>query len=106
MTTKIYGTSDDLVKFEGDLFGEVGCYGTYDRYEGVLVILSDGTLLEVKYGKGGQGVWGITVFNQGTLFNNISFCNDEDADPYSDVVLLHDGIKWGYAAVSDWGLIK
>ena len=30
MAAKIYGTSDDLIEFEGDVDGEVGCYGTDD----------------------------------------------------------------------------
>ena len=48
MPTKCYGASDDLVEVEGDVNGEVGSYGTDDRDRGVLMIFSDGTLLEVK----------------------------------------------------------
>ena len=102
--TKVYGTSDDLIEFEGDLYGEVGCFGTDDREQGILVIFSDGTLIEVKYGKGGMAVWGITVINQGYLFDKIEFCSNPDADIYSDIVYLKEGIKWGYAA-SSWGKV-
>ena len=74
MSTKIYGASDDLVEFEGDVRGEVGCYGTDDRDKGVLVICSDSTLLEVKYGKDGAGVWGIRLIKTGSLFQKIDLC--------------------------------
>lgn len=102
MGTKVYGASDDLIEFEGEFSGEVGCYGTDDAEKGVLVIFSDGTVLEVKYGKNDEGIWGINVLKQGTLFNGIVLCTDADATPYSDVAHFNDGIKWGYAAVSDW----
>jgi hypothetical protein len=103
--TAIYGSSDDLVEFTNDLYGEVGCYGTDDDEHGVLVICNDGTLLEVKYGKADMGIWGITVINQGTLFDRIEFCNDDDADPYSDIVYFKPGMKWAYAA-TEWQKVK
>ena len=28
MSTRVYGASDDLIEFDGDLCGEVGCYGS------------------------------------------------------------------------------
>lgn len=54
--TSVYGAGDDLIEFDGEFTGEHGCYGTDDREQGVLVVVSDGTILEVKYGKGGEGV--------------------------------------------------
>jgi len=98
MSTKIYGESDDLIEFRGDVFGEVGCYGTDEKEHGVLIVCSDGTLLEVKYGKGGQAIWGVTPLAQGALFLNVEPCMDEDADPHSDVAAFSDGLKWAYAA--------
>jgi hypothetical protein len=98
MSTRIYGSSDDLIEFEGDVDGEVGCYGTDDAEQGVLVVCSDGTLLEVKYGKDGDAVWGIRVINRGDLFRRIEVCTDPEADPYSDQVIFFDGLKWAYAA--------
>lgn len=103
--TKIYGASDDLVEFEGDFSGEVGSYGTDDREKGVLVVVSDGTILEVKYCKNTPGVWGISVLNKGSLFDGIEVCTDSDADIYSDVVTLRDGVKWAYAA-TDWEVAR
>ena len=101
MATKVYGASDDLIEFDGDVSGEIGNYGTDDREHGELVILSDGTLLEVKYGKADMAIWGIIVINQGTLFDHLKACNDEDANPYSDIAYFKDGLKWAYGA-SDW----
>lgn len=105
MATKVYGASDDLVEFEGDFRGEVGCYGTNDRDKGTLVVMSDGTLLEVKYCKRTPGVWAIDVLKKGTLFEKLDVCTDEDADPYSDVAHFGDGIKWAYAATGDWEIV-
>lgn len=103
--TRIYGASDDLVEFEGAFRGEVGCFGTDDRERGVLVVTSDGTVLEVKYGKGGRGIWAVTLLHGGPLFDRIDPCTDEDADPYSDVAHFREGIKWAYAA-TEWEPVR
>jgi hypothetical protein len=99
MGTKVYGHSDDLIEFEGDLRGEVGCYGTDDDPDmGTLVAFSDGTVLSVKYGKNGMGIWAIFALRQGDLFDGIDPCTDEDADVYSDVARFRDGPLKAWAA--------
>ena len=98
MATRIYGASDDLIEFEGEFHGEVGCFGTDDSERGVLVIVNDGTLLEVKYGKNGDAIWEVRVLVKGTAFTSIVPCDDPDAKIYSDIVELGAGIKWAYAA--------
>lgn len=103
--TKVYGASDDLIEFDGEFSGEVNSFGTDDREQGVLVVMSDGTILEVKYGKNGEAIWGITLLKQGTLFERLEFCLNEDADPYSDVAHFKAGIKWAYAAKKSWELV-
>ena len=105
MATKVYGASDDLIEFEGDVGGEVGNYGTDEGEHGELIIFSDGTLLEAKYGKADMAVWGMTLINAGSLYKGIIPCSDEDADPHSDVVLFNDGLRWAYAA-SEWGKVR
>lgn len=105
METKIYGASDDLIEFDGEVSGEVGCYGTDNRENGVLVMCSDGTVLDVKYGKGGMGVWGILVIHRGPLFDHIDHCSNEDTSPHSDVVCMKQGLKWIYAA-TEWELVQ
>ena len=108
MSTKIYGASDDLVEFDGDVAGEVGCYGTDDREQGVLVVCSDGTLLEVKYGKGDAGIWGIDIIHVGVLFDRKEDCpiENENAKLASDVVHFKDGLSWAYAATGSWEKVQ
>jgi hypothetical protein len=105
MSTRVYGTSDDLVEVEGDVQGETICYGTDDNKLGVLLVFSDGTLLEVKYGKAGMAIWEVKLLSSGTLFERIDLCFNEDENPYSDVAHLRDGMKWGYVA-TEWGRVK
>ena len=96
MATNVYGSSDDLIKFTGDISGEINCCVT-EEYNPVGVIFSDGTLLKVWYGKEEHGgVWGIKVVQKGTLFDCLVICTDEDADPYSDVANFKPGLKWAY----------
>lgn len=102
MATKIYGTSDDLIEFEGDVYGETG---HYDDDKGALLMCSDGTVLEVKYGKADAGIWEIKLLAQGTLFDRIDLCTDEEADPYSDIAHFKDGLKWCYVA-KEWERVK
>lgn len=106
MTTRIYGCSDDLIEFDGDIHGEVGSYGTDDATEGALLMLSDATVLEVKYGKNEEAIWEVKLLKQGALFDRIDQCTDADADPYSDVAHFRAGLKWAYAAKGGWEKVK
>ena len=94
MATEIYGASDDLIEFEGDVRGEVGCYGTDMDDDKPHVICSDGTILRVYYGKDDKAIWAVELVERGSLFDRIDLCTDEDADPYSDVAHFRDGLKW------------
>jgi hypothetical protein len=105
MSTKIYGCSDDLIEFEGDVRGEVGSYGTDERERGVLLVCSDGTLLEVKYGKNDDAIWEIKLIHPGTLFDWMELCTDSNAKPYSDTANFQDGLEWVYAA-TEWEKVK
>lgn len=105
MTTRIYGTSDDLVEIDGDIRGEIDCFGTDDRNYGILLACSDGTILEVKYGKHGQGIWEIIAHTRGELLTNIQSCDNEDDEIYSDQAFFKDGLKWIYTA-TEWDKIK
>jgi hypothetical protein len=99
--TKVYGASDDLIEFDGGYSGEVGCFGTDDKDHGVLVVMSDGTMLDVQYGKNGEGIWGIKLVKTGSLFERIDQCDSDDSDPHSDVAHFKAGITWAYAA-TEW----
>lgn len=106
MATKIYGQSDDLIEVDGDVRGEVGCYGTDEnKHPGVLLTCSDGTVLAVKYGKASMAIWQIVVHRQGDLFDRIDACMDEDANPYSDVAHFKDGLKWVMASTA-WQRVR
>lgn len=106
MTTKIYGCSDDLIEVEGDVEGEVGCYGAQEGdADGVLLVCSDGTLLIVKYGENDMGTWRVTVYIKGCLLEGVEVCTDEDADPYSDVATFRDGLSWVIRAM-DWKRVR
>ena len=98
MGTKIYGSSDDLIEIEGDIDEEIGNYGTDDRETGNLLAFSDGTILDVKYGKPTGGIWAITLLRKGDLFDKIVVCEDEEAKPYSDIAYLKDGIHHVFSA--------
>jgi hypothetical protein len=105
MSTIVYGASDDLIEFEGDCNGEVGAYGTDDADQGVLLVFSDGTLIEAKYGKGGKGIWAMTLLQRGDLFQKIHQCADEDAETHSDVVHFSDGKLSAYSA-TEWESVR
>lgn len=106
MTTKVYGASDDLIEFEGDVSGESNYVGDDDADDGALVIFDDGTVLVVRYGKpGGLAVWSITPLAKGALFERIDVCDNEDAEVYSDVAHFKDGLKSAYVAKS-WERVK
>jgi len=104
MATKVYGASDDLIEIDGEVTGECN-YMTPDRDSGdegesrsCLVVLSDGTLLAVRYGKNDEGIWEVKLVKKGELFERIDQCDDPDAKVYSDVAHFRAGIKWAYAA--------
>lgn len=102
MPTRVYGCSDDLIEIEGDVTGEANYITPDDEDEeqGCLVIVSDGTMLDVRYGKNGEGIWEVRLVKRGELFQTIDQCDDPDAKPYSDVAHFLDGVKWAYAAKS------
>lgn len=104
-STRVYGCSDDLVEFDGGVHGEVSCYGTDDRDHGVLLVFSDGTILEAKYGKGQRAIWGIMLHKTGSLFDRVDACDDEDAKIHSDVAHFKPGLKWAYAA-KEWEVVR
>lgn len=98
MATKIYGSSDDLIEFEGDIYDEIGAYKAQDKG----ILLSDGTVLECSYPKTpGLGVWGFKLIRAGSLFDRIEECNDEDAEVYSDVVYFKDGLTDFWEIISE-----
>jgi hypothetical protein len=95
--TKVYGASDDLIEFEGDFRGEAA-HRSDDEDAGTLIVMSDGTIMEIKYGKGNEGIWALTLLRKGPLFDRIDPCVEETEAGYSDIAHFKDGIKWAYTA--------
>lgn len=100
VSTRIYGASDDLLEFEGEVEGEVGAYDV-ER----LIVCSDGSVLTAEYGKGPLGIWKLTVINRGSCFIGLKECLDEDADIDSDVAEFGSGLRWAIVA-SDWTRVE
>lgn len=93
----IYGSSDDLIEMEGDIYDEHGEYNA-----GVLKFsLSDGTTGTIEYGE--KGTWDIDIINAGKLYigrrinvgeNGTHQHPYEKITPYSDIAIFDPGITW------------
>lgn len=86
---KVYGASDDLIELEGDIEEEFNL--PYDENR-VFLVVSDGTILEVRYTT--EGLWKIDQFVAGRCkFEKEVIATDPDSRDYSDVVVLdRDGL--------------
>lgn len=100
--TKIYGVSDDLIEFEGDVDGEVGCFCPSDD-ESALIMCSDATVLQMTYGDG--GIWKLRVLHKGLLLEGVDVCEEENDDGHSDVATFAAGLKWAYVG-TQWAKAK
>lgn len=88
-TVTIHGQSDDLIEIEGDIEQEF--MSAYEDDE-ILLIFSDGTVLRVKYDKG--GVWRITKVVEGAATMTKVEAPEDDEDNYSDRVTLVGDLQW------------
>lgn len=79
---KVYGCSDDLIEIEGSSYkeDEIGCYN-----RDVRIWFEDGTVIRVGYSKKDLGVWWVEIEFAGYAEKKIQYCNDEEADIYSDI---------------------
>ena len=86
---KVLGRSDDLVEFYGDIGDfedEIGLY------EGILRIeFDDGTIADIQYGD--AGIWKIELLSAGNGVESFVECENEDADIYSDVLIMKNDVK-------------
>ncbi len=90
MATRVYGASDDLIEFEGDVNGEEGV--SFPKSTAV-VLFSDGTRLRVTYGD--KGLWKITALTVGDLFDRIDEVHEEtDEGGYSATAFFREGLTW------------
>lgn len=83
----IYGYSDDLVEIENSQYkeDEIDCYDKAIRFYFV-----DGTIISICYVKG--GVWKITHEAIGKAWYELTRCEDDDDDAYSDVFKIDSEI--------------
>lgn len=83
----IYGYSDDLVEIENSQYkeDEIDCYNKAIRFYFV-----DGTIISICYAQG--GVWKITHEAIGKAWYELTRCEDDDDDAYSDVFKIDSEI--------------
>ncbi len=86
----IWGRSDDLLEFDGDIYDEVGCWKSDENDYPDLILCSDGTVLEFIY----DGLWKFKPVFKGARFIKIHPCFEEDASGYSDLVHFESGVEW------------
>lgn len=86
----IYGYSDDTVEIENSNYNE-GSIDCFDK--DVRIWFSDGTIIRIGYCKPNLGVWYIVREHVGTAEQTLLVCEDEDADPYSDVFCINAEIE-------------
>lgn len=87
---KVYGASDDLCEIEGSVYkeNEISCYGSDVRIRFV-----DGTVIRMGYPKQDAAIWWAEIEKKGTAAQTLTVCEDEDANPYSDIFEIDAEIK-------------
>lgn len=83
----IYGYSDDLVEIENSQYkeDEIDCYDKAIRF-----FFVDGTIISICYAQG--GVWKITHEAIGKAWYELTRCEDDDDDAYSNVFKIDSEI--------------
>lgn len=83
----IYGYSDDLVEIENSQYkeDEIDCYDKAIRF-----FFVDGTIISICYAQG--GVWKITHEAIGKAWYELTRCENDDDDAYSDVFKIDSEI--------------
>lgn len=90
--SKVYGYSDDIVVIEHIEGGctEIDCYD-----KDVAIKFEDGTVAHISYGKDNKAIWGIKITTFGGANYEITDCDDEDADIYSDILEIEaEAVLW------------
>lgn len=83
----IYGYSDDLVEIENSQYkeDEIDCYDKAIRF-----FFVDGTIISICYAQG--GVWKITHEAIGKAWYELTRCENDDDDAYSDIFKIDSEI--------------
>jgi hypothetical protein len=88
MTVKMYGASDDLIEFEGDIYEEL--YPNANEW--TFVGFSNGLLVKIRY----DGEWIIRIVRDAGRYNLTTFDATSSAS-YSDILEIHDTVTWAVA---------
>jgi hypothetical protein len=92
MPLKVYGSSDDLIEIEGDIYDEY-CVNFDSDNDEVILALSNGIALAIKYND--CGLWKISQIAgnpSDVKFTHIA--TDPDSDAYSDVAEISKDVEW------------
>ena len=90
--SKLYGYSDDVVVIEHIEGGctEIDCWN-----KDVSIQFDDGTVAHIGYGKGKKAIWWIGIVAIGSASYEITECDDEDAEIYSDILEIEaEAVSW------------
>lgn len=89
---EVYGASDDLIEVEGAVQEEFGGYSRDDKE--FLLVVSDGTVLGLKYG--GEGVWNIRLVatGKGSKVTVATAIDTGDDNTDRATIEAEDPIKW------------
>lgn len=99
--TKMYGASDDLIEFEGDIDDEVDTLSKFDTTEKPFIIsFDDNTKVRVYHSK--ESIWKIKVLVIGHLFDRIDGCLEEKNGRYSDHLFMKDDLTSYEIEVETW----
>lgn len=86
----IYGASDDLIEIEGNIREEFSSYPPEDD-ETLILAVSDGTVLRVRYDE--DGIWRFTPLVIGSSYVDIKYGTDDRA--HTDrVTLTGNDLNW------------
>lgn len=99
--TKVFGSSDDLIEFEGDMNDEVDTLSRFGETEGPFITsFDDNTKVQIYYNK--EGLWKIKLLVAGHLFNKIDECLEEKDGRYSDFLFMKDGLNSYKMELGTW----
>ena len=105
METKICGASDDLLEFEGEIYGEIGYYNSSED-DPIRVKVSDGTEFDAFYND--DGLWKIKLKTKGPAFVSLEEATDPDSDNYTDILRLSgQNLKAEFkVGAADWEKVR
>ena len=79
---RVFGYSDDCIEIVRSGYGEneIGCFDSDVR-----ITFDDGSVIRVCYPEDEEGIWRIAVERTGQRTWKLTYCNDADAEIYSDI---------------------